>query len=331
MNFYGGDYGAVLGATFATLYPKNAGQIILDSPYEHYNSGIFGTGILNYDKTVDNFFTKCVQVGRLKCPYWEPTVPKLKRKFERLLRRLKEEPYEVPIPASLDEPVYITDQSIIGIFGHWTQFGSVNFGALAHMLYIIEVGEARGAGMMPQLLNLPQCSKCRLLDWLKLASMFGGWWGPKLSDLITCVDTYATPKISSVGLFQRYMDWAKGLSRYRGEFAAYSRAACHNWPFEPPPSQQFDGVFGGDVPMLILGNWKDPRVPESYLRQMVRNFTGSTLLLQEDIGHGTFNLVSWCTRSAMERFMFNNSFPITGTICQPGYINSLDYYSENRG
>lgn len=326
VNFYGAGYGAVLGATFATMYPHRVGRIVLDSPMggEAYYSDVQRYALADQDDAVLQFFSQCSEAGPDVCKFWGATPEDIEARYKRLLRKLEDHPLQIPFDgAPVDAPIQLTVDSVRAQMLAATYRGHNTFRRLAELLADLERGEYRSWDM--KYLKAPSCAKCTLDDWEFLHETFQNpvskYWNQWAAYAISCSDLAPSGNLT-LKEFQLLMAGSLQSSSYAGIESA-GMAYCSRWPLSPPLSQQFDGFFGGETthPMLIIANTFDPISPIAYAREMADQFPGSTLMEQKIVAHGA---ASWgdCINGHVQNYFEKGrprpygSRPVK--VCKPG-------------
>ncbi|KAF1927509.1 uncharacterized protein M421DRAFT_65191, partial [Didymella exigua CBS 183.55] len=115
VNFYGAGYGAILGATVASMYPHRVGRIVLDSPMtpEAYYEDVQRFASKDQNEAVRQFFIQCSEAGPEVCGFWGATPEDIEGRYHRLLEKLEDHPLQIPfVRAPVDSPVQITADSV---------------------------------------------------------------------------------------------------------------------------------------------------------------------------------------------------------------------------
>ena len=150
----------------------------------------------------------------------------------------------------------------------------------------------------------------------RLAQLFHG---PFIGSTVFCSDAGGRYNLSTPELFTEHVETMKLQSYWAGESWLHP-VECRQMHLTPPPSQQFDfhtsKTNGTVFPILFVSNILDPVTPLVGARKMQAHFSGSALLVQDAMGHGSSSAPSNCTARYVQDYLAGRSLP-PGTTCQP--------------
>lgn len=326
VNFYGAGYGAVVGATFASLYPERVGRFVLDSPTGRnaYYSDVNRNNLRIQDAAVHEFFNQCWHAGRNGCKFWQPSPRKIEARYNRLLNKLKDHPLRIPfIGAPVDTSVQVTADSVRARLLSATYQGHITFRRLAEQLADLEIGEYHSWDK--KYLMAPSCTTCTLDDWQYLHETFQNpvskHWNQWAAYAISCLDLAPQGRLT-LGEFDTLMKDTQQINPYTG-IASASMAYCSKWPLTPPPSQSFSMSFGGYTrnPLQIITNTYDPVTPITFARELNKLFRDSRLTEQNIVAHGAASWGDCINGRVQDYFETGRPFDYGMTkkrVCKPG-------------
>lgn len=170
-------------------------------------------------------------------------------------------------------------------------------------------------------------------------------WGFEAALTYICNDGEDFTHISSIDL-QDYIADLQNLSPTLGSYWAQFGVICSGWKLRP--AWRFAGPYGrnishaperlwkwhsrdiqqplvehtrsphGNNPVLFLSSRKDPVTPLRNAVAMSQLHPGSSVVIQESIGHcATYSSPSTCTKRIVEAYFANGTMPQNGTSCAP--------------
>jgi pimeloyl-ACP methyl ester carboxylesterase len=97
LQYWGFTYGIVLGMTFASLFPRNVGRMVLDGPVntEHWYANREERVWQDADTNMDRYFAYCAEAGPARCALaTTPTdsAEQIKRRVQDVLAKFKDYP-----------------------------------------------------------------------------------------------------------------------------------------------------------------------------------------------------------------------------------------------
>ncbi|KAL1600843.1 hypothetical protein SLS60_007231 [Paraconiothyrium brasiliense] len=311
VDFYGASYGTVLGTTFAALFPDRVGKFLIDAVVDgdDYYHGNWTQNLLQADASVDAFFKTCAEAGPL-CAFYRngSTAADLKERFDAMLADLEEDPVPVNDPLFVEFPTVVTHIDVrnllmMAVYNPPTYFsivGVVADGLESRNGSLAALYSAKGIA--------PGTSKC---DYTGAGSETVL---PK--EVVACNDNNKSFNGSEEALFELFSQQKK-LSTYLGDTWPLAVVPqCRLLDITPPKSQLFAGFkkVNTSTPILFADNVIDPVTSSGEL--MSGYFEGSTLLLQDAVGHGLVVASSNCTSSYVQKYFKTGQLPPKNTTCE---------------
>jgi pimeloyl-ACP methyl ester carboxylesterase len=239
LNYYGLSYGTVLGATFASLYPKRIHRMLLDGVVDSvdYYAGGWKTAPYDTDKAVRTFFEDCLEAGpicvfRGNATSWE----QLQERYTAIMDSLKRTPLYAADPFSNFAtalhliPAVFTWQDLIWRTMSYMYSPGLTFLTLAQLLVDLEVGNAMGLW--------PGNNAARIVSPVDDVA----YDQREAEALISCLDANGRFNTSTIGQYTEHVEFMANRSRYGG-LAVVSTVGpiCRNLRVSPPTSQTFEG------------------------------------------------------------------------------------------
>ncbi|MEU5094463.1 alpha/beta hydrolase [Streptomyces sp. NPDC020996] len=294
LTYVGASYGTLLGATYAGLFPRRAGRLVLDGAMDP----ALPARRLNLDQTAgfETAFTSFAKdcVRHRDCPLGKRASevgPHLKAFFRKLDTH--------PIPTGdidgrrLGEALATTGV-IAAMYdqGAWEQLR----GALASAMKSND-----GAGLLA------------LSD-----SYYEREAGGRYSNLmsanaaVNCLDlpaAFATPD-----QVRKDLPAFEEASPVFGEGLAWASLGCAYWPVRPTGEPHRIEARGA-APIVVVGTTRDPATPYRWARSLSRQLSSARLLTYESDGHTAYGRGSACIDSAIDAYLLHGTPPPPGKRC----------------
>jgi pimeloyl-ACP methyl ester carboxylesterase len=301
LDYVGYSYGAVLGATYAQMFPTTVGRMVLDGPPDYWISArdYAYRQAKGFKDALDAFLDWCTQTS---CSLAASGAPR--DVFQQLLARVD----QAPLPAT-----YTVD----GV----TRQGQLNSGALESAVIAMLYDRARGWPYLSDALaEAVQTNAAPTL--LSIADQYvgrapDGHWDPlvEANAVITCVDrpTRKAPttaaELADVATFQAQLPpWG----------GAWATTPCVGMPKPAKGDRLGDVRVRGSAPILVIGTTGDPATPYPGAEVMVSRIAGSTLLTFDSTEHTAFGRgISTCVDDAVSTYLVAGTLPAPGARCAP--------------
>jgi pimeloyl-ACP methyl ester carboxylesterase len=322
LNFLGLSYGSFLGATYANLFPRRVGAMVIDGvldPIRWVNRRAhvpFSTRLRSDEgaqETLERFFELCEEAGPDLCAI----APDAAGRYAELADRLRDEPVAIVDPES-GEQVPITYQDLIAItLG--ALYDPFAFPFLADLVALIE------AGGTPQELG----AALRALDNAS---------GVVDNDDVPAPHDDAFPEVPEYDNFvedfpgvvctdtdnpRSYRSWVRAGARadarfgYFGRLWTWASSPCALWPFRDRDRYAGPWRTSTATPVLVIGNLYDPATRyEGAVR--VRELLSNSALLTVDVpGHTSLGL-SGCAGAVTGAYLVDpdgTASSVDGEVC----------------
>jgi pimeloyl-ACP methyl ester carboxylesterase len=301
LDYLGYSYGSIVGVTYAQMYARTVGRMVLDGPPDYWiNARDYAyRQAQGFMRALDGFLGWCEQTH---CSIAASGAPH--DVFQQLLTRVDQE----PLPAT-----YTTN----GVTREGRLTPGLLENAVLSMLYDRSRGwpiladalsEAVAQGQAPSLLQIADQRLGRPPD---------GHWDPLLeaNAVITCVDRpirkapTAAAELADVATFQSQLPpWGGG----------WATASCVGMPKPAKDDRLGTVTVQGSAPVLVIGTTGDPATPYSGAEAMVGRIDGSQLLTFDSTEHTAFGRgISTCIDDAVVAYFVDGALPAPGTHCAP--------------
>jgi pimeloyl-ACP methyl ester carboxylesterase len=311
LQYWGVSYGTVLGQTFASMFPDRTKRIIVDGVVDviDYIQGLWIDNLLDFNKTLDWFYTSCANAGPEKCALAETgsTTGDIRERTEAILQHL----YWHPVLSSGTLPDVLTwsfaTRALAGSLYSPTQWAQV-----AQILEAVEgadsspVVEQLGVGDYPQCDDVPDTVVT-----------------PDAEAAIACGDVYLRDADFTLKDAQAHYERLRQLSPLFAPYWSLLRYQCGAWKTRAEYSYQ--GPFAaskdsGIAPILFIGNTADPVTPGRFAHEAAKNYDGARALTVDSPGHTSLALPSTCVIHVVRAYIHTGELPNDGTVCQPDQL-----------
>ncbi|KAF2736287.1 alpha/beta-hydrolase [Polyplosphaeria fusca] len=312
LNFYGQSYGAILGATFAALFPDRVERIILDAIpdlSDWYKGTASYTAYTDSDEALRTFFTSCHDAGSEKCQFYANSTPQVELRFNRLLEDLRRHPIPVTDRSLVRVPVTVGSADLLRQMLSGVYVPRLHFHTLAQML--VDLENRNGTLLATRIgLSAVNANNTRgtYFDYDEGPSKFA----------IQCVDQAGRHNMTTVAAYRKEIEYMTHVSSYFGNLGTDS-IRCTAAQLIPPPSQQFPAQFPDRVdtksPVLIVSARIDPVTPVHNARTLHGQFPSSALLIQENVGHGAYSWFTNCMSQYVQGYLRTGALPPVNATC----------------
>ncbi|MGP3952832.1 alpha/beta hydrolase [Streptomyces sp. 7N604] len=293
LTYVGASYGTFLGATYAGLYPRRAGRLVLDGAMDPSLPAL----TMNRDQTAgfETAFTAfaedCVQ--REDCPLGGGSARDAGRRLQGFFKKLDADPVPTGESRRLGESL-ATTAVIAAMYdeGAWAELR----GALQSAM------DGDGAG----LLKLADLYYERDADGSYENLMFA-------NPAVNCLDLPAA--------FGGPDDVLKALPSFRqaspvfGTGLAWAAMNCTYWPVQAtgrPNRIQAKGA----PPIVVVGTTRDPATPYRWAEALAGQLGSGALLTYEGDGHTAYGRGSECIDSTINTYLLEGKAPKDGKRCR---------------
>ncbi|WP_335970477.1 alpha/beta hydrolase [Streptomyces sp. CA2R106] len=293
LNYIGKSYGTFLGATYAGLFPKNVGHLVLDGAMDPSISALDSsrTQAGGFEVAFDAFAKDCV--ARSGCPLGTTSVADAGKHLTALFASLDAHPLKTgdvsrPLTEALGTTGVISamyDQSA------WPSLRSA----------LTDATKGQGDALL------------QLSD-----SYYERDDSGKYSNLM-----YANAAVNCLDLppaFKSPADVEKALPSFRkasplfGTTLAWSSLGCAYWPVAST-GHAAKITADGAGPILVVGTTRDPATPYAWAKSLASQLSSGHLLTYQGDGHTAYARGSSCIDSAVNAYLLAGTVPPNGKTC----------------
>ncbi|MBO8194891.1 alpha/beta fold hydrolase [Streptomyces oryzae] len=293
LNYLGASYGTYLGATYAGLFPKRSGRLVLDGAMDPSLSArrVNREQTAGFETAFKAFARDCV--GSSDCPLGTEGVEQAGKKLSALFAKVDRKPLKTGSSRTLTESLATT-----GVIRAMYDEGS--WPALREALAAAKKGD--GA----PLLQLSDDYYERGPDGSYSNIMYA-------NPAVNCLDL--PPAFSDAAETRKSLDSFEKASPVFGRGFAWAALNCGEWPVKPTGGPHRIAADGAD-PILVVGTTRDPATPYRWAQGLAGQLTPGRLLTYQGDGHTAYLRGSDCIDGAVTTYLLQGKPPKTGTTCK---------------
>ncbi|QEV19377.1 alpha/beta hydrolase [Streptomyces alboniger] len=296
LSYVGASYGTFLGATYAGLFPKRVGRLVLDGAMDPS----LPARRMNRDQTAgfetafQSFAKDCVALGA-ECPLGSGSPDEAGKR----LKAFFDEVDRMPLPADdssgrkLGEALATTGV-IAAMYdeGAWPQLRDALGSAIKNK---------DGAA----LLALSDSYYERDGDGTYANLMFA-------NAAVNCLDL--PPAFTTPDQVKKALPDFEKASPVFGEGLAWASLNCAYWPVKATGEPHRIEAKGA-APIVVAGTTRDPATPYHWAQALASQLSSGRLLTYEGDGHTAYGRGSECIDSTINAYLLEGKVPAAGKRC----------------
>jgi pimeloyl-ACP methyl ester carboxylesterase len=289
LYYLGMSYGTYLGATYAELFPKNVGRLVLDGAVDpSISSQQMGMAqAKGFDKALDAFAEDCAQ------------------------RSCKLGSSKNEVLAKVDQLIKDSDAHPLPGDGQRQVTQALVILGLVYPLYLkefwprLEDAVADGlAGNGARLLALAD----------EYTDRKPSGYSDNANEVQIAVNCSDRPDATSIAQIQAEVPDFKAASPRFGEFLAWSSASCVNWPVKPT-DKPHQIKAAGSKPIMVLGTTRDPATPYEWAVGLAHQLENGILVTRDGDGHTAYLSGNACVKNVVESYLVQGNTPAADIKC----------------
>jgi pimeloyl-ACP methyl ester carboxylesterase len=289
LYYLGKSYGTYLGATYAELFPKNVGRLVLDGavdpaePSEQLNI----SQAKGFDTALDAFATDCAQRS---C--------QLGRSKEAVLAKVDKVLAEAdahPLPG--DGTRVVTQAiAVLGVIfplylkEYWPRLEQA----------VADGAEGKGARLL------------QLAD--EYIGRGPGGYQNNQNEVIYAVNCLDHPDVTSIAETKAQEAVYKAASPRFGAFLLWGSLPCVDWPVKPQNAPHPIKAPGAK-PIVVVGTTRDPATPYQGAVSLAAELDSGVLISRDGDGHTGYHQGNGCVDQAVENYFLTGTPPADGLKC----------------
>lgn len=292
LNYLGKSYGTYLGLTYAELFPRRVGRLVLDGPLDPASTSLeVSKGQAGgFQRAFRAFLADCVK--RSSCPF-SGSVDEAESQAGSLLEKVDAQ----PLRGETGRPV-TQALAVIGVAAALYDEGS--WGLLRRAFSEAQDGD--GATFLA------------LADYYSDRGPNGRFTTNSVEALyaVNCLDR---PEESDLAAFRAAAVDMAQVSPVFGAFLAWGALPCATWPYAPQGTPRPIAAKGA-APILVVGTTRDPATPYEWAVAAAGQLAAGRLLTFEGDGHTAYRRGSSCIDREVDRYLLAGKLPAEGARCR---------------
>lgn len=291
LDYLGSSYGTFIGATYADLFPRHVGRMVLDGAVDPQLTSLQSMLVQarGFEVALRAYVQDCVRQGNC---FLGDTVTDGTKKIRSFLDDVEQHPLPTDTGTRLTggwaflgvlEPLYAKNR--------WPELTAGLQQAMA--------GKS-GSKMLQLGYGYAHRGRSEYTDNLINA----------LSN-VNCLDH--SDGVASADVPQLFPRFAKASPTF-GRAFAYSLSFCKAWPVKTRKVSVALHAKGAP-PIVVLGTTRDPATPLSWARGLARELDSGVLVTRDGDGHTAFRSGNSCIDNAVQGYLVSGQVPKNGLGC----------------
>lgn len=291
LNYLGYSYGTFLGATYAGLFPKKTGRLVLDGAIDPTTTGeeLAVVQAEGFENALRAYLVDCLT--RSSCPFRGGTVESALARIRSLLAAVQRQPIRNSDGRELGSSTLFT--AII-----FPLYSKSNWTYEDQLFKDVEKGSARVA------FSLADAYADRKAN---------GSYTDNSNEAFIAINCLDYPANADPAALQAQAAELARVAPTLGPSLSYD-VSCANWPYRavrtPAPI-----TAAGSAPILVVGTTGDPATPYRWAQGLADQLQNGRLLTFKGEGHTAYNKGNECVDSTVNRFFIEGTVPKKGSTC----------------
>lgn len=293
LNYLGKSYGTLIGSTYADLFPKRVGRMVLDGvlPPDVDSTEMARGQAVGFESATRAWAADCVAEG--SCAMGA-TPDAAVQGVRDLLARLDRSPIPTGDPSM---PQLNEAWASLGIA--YAMYDQGKWSALTEALAEAKKGD--GSAVMS------------MADAYAGRSRGGTYRGNDLEAMyaVNCLDRPDSPDLA------HYEQVARDLAAQAptmGAMLAWGNLPCGLWPVKGGAAPHTVSADGSNT-IVVVGTTRDPATPYEWSVRLNDQLSNSVLLTMDGDGHTAYGRANSCIDKAVDAFYVSGTTPKDGTRC----------------
>ena len=291
LNYLGYSYGTFLGATYADLYPKKVGRLVLDGALDPATTEFEVTDIQakGFESAFRAYLKSCI--GTKDCPF-TGTVDEAMLETRKILDRLQASPLQNSDGRALGANTMFT-AIILPLYNkdNWTYLNTL----FAEVLQ----GSTKTAFVLADSYN----------DRAK-----NGTYNSNSTEAFVSINCLDYKSQDSVAQMRTEAAQLAADAPTFGPQMAYGGTSCAKWPFASTRDRGPIAAKGsGDI--LVVGTTNDPATPYVWAKNLSAQLAKGHLITYHGEGHTAYNKSNSCVNNAVDNYFVRGTVPAKDPDC----------------
>ena len=291
LDYFGASYGTFLGATFANLYPKHVGRMVLDGAIDPALSNLKQSleQAHGFEVALRAYVGNCVDQGGC---FLGSTVDQGTQRIREFLDQVEAH----PLPTGTSRQL-TAGTAMLGI---WMP------------LYVRSYWPQLTDGL-EQAMQQRQGSKLLQLADYYTSRGPNGYQDNSLEVLydVNCLDHDDAIPTSQVP--RHFPQFLKASPTF-GKAFAFGLSTCSAWPIHTGHTSHALHAAGAP-PIVVIGTTRDPATPLEWAKALAHQLDSGVLVTRNGDGHTGFHQGNPCVDNAVQDYLVRDKVPRNGLAC----------------
>jgi pimeloyl-ACP methyl ester carboxylesterase len=291
LNYLGYSYGTLLGATYAGLYPKSVGRLVLDGALDPASSS-FDVNVgqsKGFEQELTAYVTSCLK--RKGCPF-SGSVDGALSTISHLLASLDASPIRNSDGRELGANTMVT--AII-----YPLYDSSAWSLLDDLFQSVMSGSAKAAFSLAD-------------GYYERNS--NGTYSDNSTEAFTAINCLDYPSDANPATMRKQAAELTQAAPVIGPYMSYGDIGCAEWPYKPTRTPAPIHAAGA-APILVVGTTGDPATPYQWAVNLSHELDSGHLVTYHGHGHTAYNKSNSCVNDAVDAFLVDGTVPQKDPEC----------------
>ena len=292
LTYLGASYGTQLGATYADLFPKRVGRLVLDGAIDLSASGedLSKQQATGFEVALRAYVSNCVEESD-SC-FLGDSVDEGIQRIQEFLADVE----ETPLTTNLD--------------GRELEVGNAVYGLIAP-LYERQAWPALSLALRSAFNG----DGTTLLQFSDLYTSRGeNGYNTNIIEANITIDCLDDPTHGDPARVEASYPEFEAASPTFGRIFAWGAVGCNGFPPERVVPAR-DIRAAGAAPILVVGTTRDPATPMRWAEALADQLESGVLLRRDGDGHTAYNSGNECIDDTIEDYLIHGKVPVDGLSC----------------
>jgi pimeloyl-ACP methyl ester carboxylesterase len=290
LTYFGASYGTAIGATYAGLFPRRVGRMVLDGALDPSISTVQQSLVQaqGFEVALRAYVGACVDRGG--CFLGNSVDAGTQR-----IRRFLDDVEKKPLPGTASRKL----ESGNALVGVWLPLYNKGYWPI-----LDQALQSAFAGNGAQLMALADAYVSRGPDGYQSNSL-------EVLYAVNCLDHDDGIPSSEVA---RYVPRFEKASPTFGRAFAYGLSACENWPVHTGRTGAPIKAAGA-APIMVVGTTRDPATPLVWAKALAAQLDSGVLVKRDGDGHTGYKSGNSCVDRTVESYLVQGTVPKAEVDC----------------
>lgn len=291
LNYIGYSYGTLIGSTYAELFPKKVGRMVLDGVVAP-NASVFDMVLFQtkgFEAALGAYLNWCKRNS--DCPF-PGTVEQAKASVSSLLAKVEATPLQG------------SDGRMLGVS---TLLTAIIFPLYSedYWPYLNDLFSELKSGETEMAFTLADAY---------LSRDTSGAYLDNSNEAFAAINCLGYERITDYDTIKKNAEAIAAAAPIFGKYQGYGELACIDWPEEPVLFEQ-DITAAGAPPILVIGTTGDPATPYQWAVDLAGTLKSGVLVTYNGEGHTAYNRSNDCILDAVDDYMIDGTVPSADPQC----------------